>query len=325
MGCNRSYLKYLSILSLLLLGGCSLVADLRQPYSSEPQKSSQVSSLSEESAGASTPDSDNSVEADTASMATPTSDPGGEVNTTTSSDLTHGERLSTLDDGPPTGRLPLDIVPATGDAQRLSEIEPGRRDPFASLPARPFLVQQRPVASSSVSSPPVALPTAPTPTPSTTTEQSPVVPATPQAVEPIPLARQIPTPPVQRQPVPVAPVPTVPVAVPPAPIPVAPPIAPEAVSVASALPASPSFEFSGVVQMGDRVKIIVEEPSGSRYVQVGERVGNGQFVIKAVDFNQGSTPAVILERGGTESVHWVGRQYWQTARCHPGEGPALSR
>ena len=204
--------------------------------------------------------------------------------------------------------MPPDIVPATGEDQRLQAIEPGRSDPFASLPTRPFLVYQRPVASNSVTTTSMVPTDATVPAPPlVSTGQPSVVPPPPQTVVPVPIASQLPTPSLaQRQPsVPVATTSPIPIAVTASPI-TASPTASESVSVASAVPTSPSFEFSGVVQLGDRVNIIVEEPSGSRYVQIGERVGNGQFVIKAVDFNQGSTPAVILERNGTESMYWVG-------------------
>ena len=292
MGFNRSYLTCLSVLGVLLLGGCSWVADLEWPQTSEAPPNETISG--------------ESVNAQDPAIATPSSseDPSIASDPTAAADINHGERLSTLNDGElPPGRLPPDIVPATGDVQRLPQIEPGRRDPFASLPVRPFLVQRQPVASSSIASTPIpATPSVPASVPTApATGQPATVPPSPQAVVPVPIATQLPSPPLAQRPV--TPVPTVPVAT--TPVPERPTsVSSESVSVASATP--PSFEFSGVVQVGDRVNIIVEEPSGSRYVQVGERVGNGQFVIKAVDFNQGSTPAVILERGGAESVHWVG-------------------
>ena len=319
---NRAYLKYLSILSLLFLGGCSWVADLQWPNregsnSDEHHPNAQVGPSANDSLGE---PNHESLFTDTTNTTTPlSSETTQESDISASSGINHGERLSTLNDGLPPGRLPPDIVPATGEEQRLPEIEPGRSDPFASLPARPFLVHQRPVASTSVAGPtmPPTDESVPTP-PLVSTGQPPVVPPSPQTVEtvvPVPIASQFPTPSltqrqpsVPRVPVPTSPVPTSPV--PTSPVPTSPvPAAPsesESVSVASASPSSPSFEFSGVVQLGDRVNIIVEEPSGSRYVQIGERVGNGQFVIKAVDFNQGSIPAVVLERGGTQSIHWVG-------------------
>lgn len=306
---NRSYLKYLSMLSLLLFGGCSWVADLQWPNrqwsnKAEDQPHGQVDPSANESVSE---PSRESSSADTTTAIPSSSETNREAGSSASSGINHGERLSTLDGGLPPGRLPPDIVPATGEDQRLPEIEPGRSDPFASLPTRPFVVHQRPVATS-IAPTDEAVPASSL----VSTGQPSVVPPSPQTVVPVPIASQLPTPSLaQRQPrVPVATVPPIPVAVPDSPVPDSPvPTSAsesESVSVASAFPTSPNFEFSGVVQLGDRVNIIVEEPSGSRYVQIGERVGNGQFVIKAVDFNQGSTPAVVLERGGTESIHWVG-------------------
>ncbi|MEM9214648.1 MAG: hypothetical protein AAGD25_09905 [Cyanobacteria bacterium P01_F01_bin.150] len=211
--------------------------------------------------------------------------------------------MSTLEDEAPIGRVPPDIVQATGDVQRLPQIKPGRSDPFASLPARPYLVQKqsdsRPASPSNSS-------TADTTGSDTraSAPQPPPVPNSPQTVIPVPIVNQLPSPPLAQSPPPVAAVPTTPIAVAPTPE-LSNPTASESTNVAHTA-STHSFEFSGVVQTGDRVNIIVEEPSGSRYVQVGERVGNGQFIIKSVDFNQGSTPAIILEKGGTETMHWVG-------------------
>lgn len=300
MGFNRSQLNCLGMLTLLLLGGCSWISEVQSsnPFtgSQPPQTQGDGNTESRESVQASRP-IELSPEGAIADPTIASEDSEHAPDSPSESAINHGERLSTLGDELPPGRLPPEIVPATGDAQRLPVIEPGRRDPFASLPTRPFLVQQAATSSAAVPSFP-SRPAEPSPQPA-------AVPSSPQAVSPVPIASQLPAAPVASAPPRVVPqpVPTIPVATAPE---LAQPSVPESVSVASSLPASPSFEFSGVVQMGDRVNIIVEEPSGSRYVQVGERVGNGQFVIKSVDFNQGATPAVILERGGTETVHWVG-------------------
>ena len=289
MGFHRSYLRCLGVLSLLLMGGCSWVANVEWPRDSASQPTSPVSESDLEQ-------NREALASDTASPI-PSTGPASNLNpsSTPVPSIDHGERLSTLDDGLPPGRLPPEIVPATGNAERLPQIESGRRDPFASLPVRPFLVQQNPVASTSIATPPSV------PTPSSVTPGQPTIPPSPQVVVPVPITSQRPTPPIAP---PQPSVPTVPTVVETA-VPNASPLPVEPVNVAS-VPPSPSFEFSGVVQVGDRVNIIVEEPAGSRYVQIGERVGNGQFVIKSVDFHQGSTPAVILERGGIESMHWVG-------------------
>lgn len=236
-------------------------------------------------------------------------------------DLEHGQRLSTLERDLPPGRLPPDILPATTDTQRIPQIQPGRQDPFSSLPTRPILVQR---AASSINSAPISPattnPTATNPTP--TPQRSVQVPATPQSVVPVPITAQLPTVPRVNsggQALTPAPTPQAPASgarlIPVPPAPVVPSTTAGATTSAphSSVPAvppaptpAPQIAFSGVVQVGDRVNIIVEEPSGSRYVTVGATVGNGRYVIKAVDFARGATPAVILDRGGVESVHWVG-------------------
>lgn len=309
MRVNQSYLKGLGVLFFLSLGGCSWVSNWNWPNrATHPSNSQTIPSTNGPIHESSSPASDTDA---IASESIASDDP-----------IKHGERLSTLDNELPPGRLPPEIMPATGDTQRLPEIEPGRRDPFASLPARPFLVQQ-PSVSAVPSPASVVSPTSTTstgsPASSTPRPQAvavpPALPERPAVVVPVPITQQLPTPTlVQRQPrVPVTAAPTAPIAVAPLPVPasrqprtVAPSSTPSEAAAAPSPSPSQSFEFSGVVQVGDRVNIIVEEPSGSRYVEIGARVGDGQFLIKAVDFNQGPNPAVILERGGTESVHWVG-------------------
>lgn len=299
MGFKLPYLSCLGALALVLLGGCGWVSELQSSnrLNESEAQNAQADMSGEPGQELLHVESSPAESITDAPVSAGESDSALNSSSASSSEINHGERLSTLDDDLPPGRLPPEIVPATGDFQRLPLIEPGRRDPFASLPTQPFLVPQRAVASSSVATPAAAeRPAAPS--------AQPAVPSSPQSVIPVPVASQLPSLPivptpsrVVPQPVPTVPVVTAPESTQPA---------SEPGSVSSSNPTSPSFEFSGVVQMGDRVNIIVEEPSGSRYVQVGERVGNGQFVIKSVDFNQGATPAVILERGGTETVHWVG-------------------
>lgn len=285
---------------LLLMGGCSESLDFKGLTRFNPNQSS----IGPDGADA---------------QPRPAVDPSQTVEPTQAS-LEHGQRLSTTERDLPPGRLPLDILPATTDTQRISQIQPGRQDPFSSLPVRPVVVQRE----ASIS--PAALPSTP---PTTTSPRTVPVPATPQAVAPVPISRQQPTVPLSTNLAPpssvvVSPAAQLPATQLPAPqasaprlIPVpssiVPSSAPETMDNNQAIPAiptaptrSPAIAFSGVVQVGDRVNIIVEEPSGSRYVTVGATVGNGQFVIKAVDFARGATPAIILDRGGVESVHWVG-------------------
>ncbi|NET48728.1 MAG: hypothetical protein F6K09_08380 [Merismopedia sp. SIO2A8] len=215
-----------------------------------------------------------------------------------------GQRLSPLDDiepeaqDLPPGRLPSEIVPATTEAGRQGQIQPGRRNPFASLPTTPLLVQ-RPHSSPFVASGPSSGASLPTLS----------LPAPPRTVTPIPLAPQpIATAPTSQpssepsQTIAVAPLPESPLSG--ASLPESSP----AESLSSSGTISSALEFSGVVQVGDQINIIVQEPgrTSSRYIQVGDRVANGQFVVKAVDFSRGPTPAVILDQAGTETIYWVG-------------------
>ncbi|MBW4650422.1 MAG: hypothetical protein KME06_17305 [Kastovskya adunca ATA6-11-RM4] len=69
-----------------------------------------------------------------------------------------------------------------------------------------------------------------------------------------------------------------------------------------------NVRVSGVVQVGGVPSAIVDAPneSASRYVRVGERLSNGQVLVKRIDMNQGPTPVVILEQYGIEVARRVG-------------------
>ena len=71
-----------------------------------------------------------------------------------------------------------------------------------------------------------------------------------------------------------------------------------------------AIEISGVVQVGNQIQIIVKVPTEatSRYVKVGQRVANGQVLIKRVEFKRGDDPSVILEQNGVEVTKVVGEK-----------------
>jgi hypothetical protein len=71
-----------------------------------------------------------------------------------------------------------------------------------------------------------------------------------------------------------------------------------------------SVEVSGVVRVGRGVQVIVKAPNEatSRYVQVGQRLSNGQVLIKRVEMPAGSDPVVVLEQNGVEVSRIVGQQ-----------------
>jgi hypothetical protein len=56
--------------------------------------------------------------------------------------------------------------------------------------------------------------------------------------------------------------------------------------------------------------VIVRVPSEptSRYVKVGQRLSNGQVLVKRVDLNSGGDPIVILEENGVEVAKSVGEK-----------------
>lgn len=71
-----------------------------------------------------------------------------------------------------------------------------------------------------------------------------------------------------------------------------------------------SVEVSGVVQVGNRPQAIVKAPNEptSRYVGVGQRLANGQVLVKRIEMNEGSSPVVILEQYGIEVAKAVGEK-----------------
>ena len=67
---------------------------------------------------------------------------------------------------------------------------------------------------------------------------------------------------------------------------------------------------SGVVQVGSEPHAIVKVPNEatSRYVRVGQRLSNGQVLVKRIDISEGSEPVVILEQYGIEVAKEVGEK-----------------
>lgn len=68
-----------------------------------------------------------------------------------------------------------------------------------------------------------------------------------------------------------------------------------------------SIEVTGVVDVGGQPNAIVKVPNEpSRYVRVGQRLSNGQVLVKRIEMNQGPNPVVILEQYGVEVARRVG-------------------
>lgn len=167
------------------------------------------------------------------------------------------------------------LLPPTSPEQRAAQVVVGRTDPFSPLPSAPMLVPNQSTAPQS----PASLPTSPVP--------------------PLPN-------------LPPAPVPTVPVPVqPPSGLPAQPPVTvtapqqPPAPAVTT-LPAVQTIQVSGVVEIAGQVSAIVSVPDegSSRSVTVGDRIANGQVLIKRIDIG-GGTPVVVLEQNGIEVMRSV--------------------
>lgn len=71
-----------------------------------------------------------------------------------------------------------------------------------------------------------------------------------------------------------------------------------------------AVEVSGVVQVGDQAQAIIKAPNEntSRYVSVGQRLANGQVLVKRIEMNEGSDPIVIFEQYGIEVAKRVGEK-----------------
>lgn len=65
--------------------------------------------------------------------------------------------------------------------------------------------------------------------------------------------------------------------------------------------------ITGFVELGDRVKIILQAPeeTSSRYVEVGQYVSNGKVLVKRIEPSF-PTPVVVLEESGIEVTKVIG-------------------
>lgn len=175
----------------------------------------------------------------------------------------------------PKGILPPDLISSTDPNQRVKQVQRSRSDPFALLPTVPTV--QLP--------PPPPLP----PPPSTArpnsaptggirsaaggggsgSNRSPGGGSAPVSSSP---PRTIPV-------VPLPPQPTL----------------------------ARAVKVTGVVQVGSAVYAIVSAPNepSSRYVQEGQRLSNGQILVRRIEVS-GAEPKVVLEQYGVEIVRAVG-------------------
>jgi hypothetical protein len=71
-----------------------------------------------------------------------------------------------------------------------------------------------------------------------------------------------------------------------------------------------AVEVTGVVTIGGLTKAIIKapnEPTG-RHVEVGQRLSNGQVLVKRIESNAGTDPIVIFEENGQEVARGVGEK-----------------
>lgn len=113
---------------------------------------------------------------------------------------------------------------------------------------------------------------------------------------------------VTRIPKPVVPPPSPkPVVLKPNPLPIVPPPAPIA-------PPQPDLARSvtvlGVVEVGNELQAIVKVPTEatSRYITQGQRLSDGQVLVKRIELSPGAEPVVILEQNGIEVTRAVGEE-----------------
>ena len=95
-------------------------------------------------------------------------------------------------------------------------------------------------------------------------------------------------------------------------LPGAPPIAtaPRAIPELPKLPEptlAREIEVTGVAELGGVPMAIVKVPNEpSRYVREGQRLANGQVLVKRIEMNRGPNPVVVLEQYGIEVARGVG-------------------
>jgi hypothetical protein len=176
----------------------------------------------------------------------------------------------------PRGITPPDLIGSTNPDQRLRSIQSARPDPFALVQANPSVTITRTAQPSSGGGSPTGVSPIQSSGGSSSGSSGPTrVAMVPQTI----------------------------------------PVLPETPRLPRALPAAlaPQPELaravgvSGVVQIGGIVYAIVDAPDepSSRYVQVGQRLSNGEVLVRRIDFD-GSDSSVILEQAGMQVVRRVG-------------------
>lgn len=190
---------------------------------------------------------------------------------------------------PGTAQAVPGLIQPTNADERAKEVQARinaqqvKKDPFSSLPP----VLQKPMIPQAGTSPQQPL----------TGQRFPPLPGAPQpALPPTTIATAPPRP---SSPFPPGRTPAGPATpgVPARPVP-----PPPTANLANAV------EVSGVVYVGGKAQAIVKAPNEatSRYVRVGQRLSDGQVLVKRIEINRGSDPIVVLEENGIEVPRAVG-------------------
>lgn len=138
--------------------------------------------------------------------------------------------------------------------------------------------------------------------PATQPAAQPVQPSAPQRIATRPIANLSPLPrPTAALKTPILPqqplstLPSLPVA----PLPMAPPV--------SRTNLAEAIEVTGIVQIAGRYTAIIQEPNGgARYVRVGDKLANGQVIVKRINMNAGEEPSIVLQQNGIKLTRTVG-------------------
>lgn len=183
--------------------------------------------------------------------------------------------------GLPPGTVPPELITSTNANERVQEVRRNRADPFSLIPVNPVVVQTPQTQ------------TAPRVAPQGQGVRLPQLPSNASGrsggsqgngrLAPIPSLVPNSSSTVAQRPF------------------VAPPPQPDVARAVQVL---------GVVQIGNTAHAIVQAPNEptSRYVQVGQRLSNGQVLVKRIEMNRGAEePVVVLEQYGIEVPTAVGQ------------------
>lgn len=191
------------------------------------------------------------------------------------------------------------LIQPTNPNQRTKQVQKGRVDPFAGLfvsaaPSVSISPQSQPTVVAPRSTPRLAVPP---PVETRTRPRSNVNTGNPQQRNPSKVNPLAVAPTTETNVLP----PTPPMAIGSNSEPFSPP-PPQNPDLATAV------AVTGVVQVGSEPHAIVKVPNEttSRYVRVGQRLSNGQVLVKRIEISEGSDPVVILEQDGVEVSKAVG-------------------